>query len=105
MTRAFVLVMMGVLAACAPQQKPAPAPARMQDTVPERKAALDEANPNDLREVEPDNRRFGVPQEKERRRQAQEAKEAEQQKAADQALIPMPRMSADGGAPVKEKTK
>lgn len=106
MTRGFVtLMVVGALMACAPRQKPAPAPARMQDTVPERAAALQEANPNDLREVEPDNRRFGVPQDKERKRQIQEAKEAEQKKAAEEALIPMPRMTRDGGAPTPEKTK
>lgn len=106
MTRAFVaLLLVGACVACAPRQKPAPQPARIQDSVPERSAALREANPHDLREVEPDDRRFGVPQDKERKRQAQEAKEAQRQKAADEALIPMPRMTPDGGAPTPEKTK
>jgi hypothetical protein len=107
MTRAFVaLLVAGALVACAPRQKPAPAPARMQDTVPERAAALQEANPNDLREVEPDRRRFGVPQDQERKRQAKEAKEAEQEKAQERTLIPLPRMTGpDAGAPESVKAK
>jgi hypothetical protein len=96
MTRAFVTLLVGGLLGCAPRPRPPAPPPRISDSVPEKAAAQRAAAPQDW-ELEGNEERWGIAADQERKKQAREAQEAKQQKAAEGALIPMPRVSADGG--------
>lgn len=91
-------------AACAPTKlKPLPEnPPRIPDSMPERSAATRNAAGQQFH-LEQEDRFWGIEEDKELKRQAQEKKEEEKQKEADRVVIPMPRIGADGGAPEPER--